>query len=364
MAGAKNFIFKEKLSREISDLMKVIESTQGRSSRAYKALESQYIKSPLEDSHEEFDRMRHYQSEVHIEFEGKRLKGVERLYERTILIEPSSVCAAHCRWCLRRQYPVFSLREEEITNFARYAGSNEVRDELREILITGGDPFMVPQRLQFIITEIKKHAPNIKIVRIGTRVPVQDPGRVNSELLEILQQAAPLKIEVATHVNHPVELTIAARKAYEALYEVVFKIYDQSVLLKGVNDNHETLRELYDHLRYLGIEAHYLFHCIPMRGMSHHRTSVQKGLDLINRLTASGDFSGRAKPMFTLMTDLGKISLYQGAIIEKNKNNEILIQSHYRISDLLRRNPTWKLPEAAHEDKNGYLRVWYPDGND
>lgn len=363
MAGAKDLVFKEKITPFINEQMEKIASFHGKDSNEYKALEFQYIKSENEELIADSDRLRHYQSEMHIVFDGEELKGVERLYKRTILIEPSSVCAAHCRWCLRGQYPLFTLRDEEITHFAKYCGSEFAKDSLREVLITGGDPFMVPKKLRLIIQEIKKYAPNIEIIRIGTRVPVQDPSRVNADLINILKIAEPLKVEIATHVNHPIELNIEARKAYQELYNHVFKIYDQTVLLKGVNDDYDTLCELYDAFRYLGIESHYLFHCIPMRGMSHHRTSINKGLELISKLTSSGNFSGRAKPMFTLMTDLGKITLYHGSILNRNDQNEVLIQSKYTSSDFIHRNPSWSLPLSAFEDDDGYLRVWYPDGD-
>ncbi len=364
MAGAKDSIFKEKITPFIREQMADIEKIQGKDSSDYRALELQYVKSDLEDKIVDSDRRRHYESEVIVEFEGQVLKGVERLYRRSILIEPSSVCAAHCRWCLRGQYPLFSLKEEEILAFARYCGSDAVKDDLREILITGGDPLMVPKRLQQIFDNVKKYAPNIEIFRIGTRVPVQDPDRVNNELMDIIKSAAPIKVEIATHINSPAELTPKVKDAYARLYEDVFKIYDQTVLLKGVNDEIDILAHLYDEFRYMGIEAHYLFHCIPMRGMSHHRTTVKKGLDLIAELTSSGAFSGRAKPMYTLMTDLGKITLYQGTIVDRNEKNELLIQSRYTVENFKKRNPSWKKPEAALVDENGYLQVWYPDGND
>ena len=364
MAGSKDAIFKEKITPYIKEQMEKTYLNYGKNSKEYKALELQYRKNNLEGNINETHRLRHYQSEVRLVYNRLKLRGVERLYKRTILVEPSSVCAAHCRWCLRGQYPLFTLRDEEITQFAKYCGSELVRSDLREILITGGDPFMVPKKLRLIFEEIKQFAPNIEIIRIGTRVPVQDPSRINTDLINVLKQAKSFKIEVATHINHPVELTEEARKAYSELYNHVFKIYDQTVLLKGVNDNFDTLCELYDSFRYLGIEAHYLFHCIPMRGMSHHRTSIDKGLDLISRLTSSGNFSGRAKPMYTLMTDLGKITLYHGSILNRNDRNEVLIQSKYKINDFKFRNPSWNVPGSSIEDENGYLRVWYPDGDD
>ena len=294
MAGSKDSKFVEKLTPYLQQKLVETSKKYGIDSNEYKAFERQYLKSKDEDEINHEDRLRHYQSEVHVHYEGKPLRGVERLYRRTILLEPTMVCAAHCRWCLRGQYPQFGLTEDEITNFAKYTGSDEVKNDLKEILITGGDPFMVPKRLEFIFSQINKFAPNIEIIRIGTRVPVQDPSRVNNELISILKSADPIRLEIGTNINHPSELTIESRKAYTDIYKTAFKIYDQTVLLKGVNDNVEVLNELYDAFRYLGIESHYLFHCIPMQGMEHHRTSVQKGLEIASQVTNSGGVSGRA----------------------------------------------------------------------
>ena len=187
---------------------------------------------------------------------------------------------------------------------------------------------------------------------------------MDNELISVLKSVDPIKLEIGTNINHPSELTTEARNAYTDIYKAAFKIYDQSVLLKGVNDNVEVLTELYDGFRYLGIEAHYLFHCLPMQGMGHHRTSVQKGLEIAAHIANSGIVSGRSKPMYTLITDIGKIMLYHGTVIERNEKNELLIQSHFTKDDFKYRNPSWELPKSAFEDKNGFLRVWYPDGND
>ena len=179
MAGAKNSNFVEKLTPYIQQKLVEASEKYGIGSEEYKAFEKQYLKSSKEDEIDHEDRLRHYQAEIHVHYQGKPLRGVERLYRRTILLEPTMVCAAHCRWCLRGQYPQFSLTEDEITSFSKYCGSDDVKYDLKEILITGGDPLMVPKRLEFIFSQINKFAPNIEIIRIGTRVPVQDPSRID-----------------------------------------------------------------------------------------------------------------------------------------------------------------------------------------
>ncbi len=362
MAGQIQGIFKEKFSPFLTAKLEEARRTQGKDSVIARVIEQQYLKNPLEDmAPSDDERRRHYEADMHIMYEGKQLKGLERLYRRVVLIEPTTVCAAHCRWCLRGQYPIMSLSEEELETIARYCGDKQVSSEVREVLVTGGDPFMIPDRLDFLIDSLVKYAPNIQIVRIGSRVPIHDPERVNDALLHALRKRGRLRIELGTHVNHATELFPEVKAAYQRLRDNGVTIYNQSVLLKGVNDTAEELIELFDELRYVGIETHYLFHCIPMRGMNHHRTSLEKGLRLIREITSCGDISGRCKPMFTAMTDLGKITLYDGVIL-KREGNRVLLQSHYSFADRTKWNPLWKLPEAASVDKDGYMRVWYLDG--
>ncbi len=363
MAGATRLVFREHLTPYIRTQLDSLEASHGVTSSEYRALSLQYLKSPLEDEVTPLDRMRHYQAGVHISYQGVELRGVERLYRRTLLVQPTMACAAHCRWCLRGQYPVFTLSNDEITRVAKYCGSDQVRDDLREVLVTGGDAFVVPKQLEFLLAQFQEHAPNIRIFRLATRVPVQDPSRIDVALLKMLESVTGARVEIATHINHPIELTKEARRAFRELSSVVDAIYDQTVLLKGTNDSVDTLSTLFDELRYLGIEAHYLFHCIPMRGMSHHRTSVQAGLELIAAITNSGVFSGRAKPRYTVMTDIGKVTLSEGTILDRNADDELLLQSCYTAENFRAYNPSWILPSSAQVDERGSLRVWYPDGD-
>jgi lysine 2,3-aminomutase len=217
-----------------------------------------------------------------------------------------------------------NLPEEELVEFAKFCGDESVNAEVREVLITGGDPLMVPGRLGILLDAIVDHAPNIRIIRIGSRVPAQDPERVNDKVLDVLRPRPGVRIEIATQINHASELFPEVKEAYGRIRGAGVTIYDQTVLLKGLNDNISALSELVDGLRYIGIETHYLFHCIPMRGMAHHRTSIEKGLQLIRRLTSSGLISGRCKPMFTAMTDIGKITFYDGVIVDRNDNKVLL----------------------------------------
>lgn len=364
MAGQKEGVFGEKVSPFLKQKIEEAAQRFGEGSPEHLALTRQYLVDPRESEADPIhDRRRHYEAELLAGPEGQPLKGVERLYRRTALIEPSTVCAGHCRWCLRGQYEIVNLSPVEMNRAAQYLGSSEVRDDLREVLITGGDPLMVRPLLEFTIDQIAEHAPNIEIVRIGSRVFTQDPARIDVEILRVLTKYPHLRVEVGTHINHPIEFWPESIAALRAVQDKGIRIYNQHPLLKGVNDDLAVLIELYDGLRGYNIEAHYLFHCIPMRGMQHHRTTVDKGLGLIRGLVSSGGFSGRAKPQYFAMTDVGKVPFYEGTIIAR-REGELLLRTGYRVEDRRRWNPSWTMPDSASVDGSGYLQVWYPDGKD
>lgn len=364
MAGAKEGEFAELISPFLKRKMVGIESKYGWGSNEWNAIALQYLKSPLEDNVVSNGRRRHYESDLLVYHEGKLLRGVERLYKRTILIEPTTACASHCRWCLRGQYPIKTLTKEDITLIAKYVGQSPDCVDVEEVLVTGGDPFTHPKLLRTTIEALSTHAPNVDTVRIGTRMPFQSPERVNDELLSILADA-PQRIEVAINVNHPLEFWAESTDSLARLLAVGVRIYNQNPLLKGVNDKSAILTELYDTLRKLGIESHYLFHAIPMVGMSHHRTSVAKGLQLAQRLCSSGVFSGRSKPHFALLSDIGKVVLYEGSILKRRpSDNSLLIQTGYRPEDRKRWNPSWSLPDSVEIADDGFMAVWYRDGTD
>lgn len=136
-------------------------------------------------------------------------------------------------------------------------------------------------------------------------------------------------------------------------------------MLKGVNDDLVTLVDLYSLLREHDIEAHYLFHAIPLRGMDHHRTSVARGLKLANQLSACGEFSGRAKPRYAVLSDIGKIVLYHDTIQDtRPADNALLLRSGFRLEDRQRWNPSWTPGDDVSVDSDGFLMTWYIDGSD
>lgn len=366
MAGAKNGNFRQIISPFLKSKIAELEQKFGADSKEAFAIKWQYVKSPLEDFIRPEERRRHYESELNIEFEGRPVKGVERLYKRTILIEPSTVCAAHCRWCLRGQYPVQLLDDSDLTHACRYIGSPALRSDLDEVLITGGDPLMVPTMLRHTFNQLRASAPNIKTFRIGSRMIFQAPERVNDYILETFSEFSKShRLEIAVNVNHPLEFWPESVEAIKKLQDLGVRFYNQHPLLKGVNDNLETLVQLYDKLRENNIEAHYLFHAIPMRGMSHHRTSLKKGLRLANQVSSCGAFSGRTKPRYAVLSDIGKIVLYEGTIMDERPDEKlILLRSGFKLEDRRKWNPSWQMPEGTVVDDEGFMHTWYLDGSD
>lgn len=365
MAGiSSNGLFQEKISPFLKGKMELLRNNYGLDSEQYQALYLQYVKQEIESAPEAESNQRHWEADIAIDNESE-VRGIERLYTQSMVIEPTMICASHCRYCLRANYEIFSLTEDELLKIAKYSGSTQIRDTLSEVLITGGDPLVVPKRLKYLIEALIQYAPNIRRVRIGTRLPLHDPNRVDNNIFEIFRRHSDkIRFEVATQINHEVELFPESVKIFQQIRELGVKVYAQNVLIKGVNDNIGALVNLYQRLRDMDVEAHYLFHSVPMRGMHHLRTSVNRGLDLASQLTNSGRISGRVKPMFALMTDIGKVTLYQGSIIEKTSDNYILLKTSYNYSERLKLNPSWILPKTASVADDGTLIIKYLDGKD
>lgn len=355
--------FPEKITPFLRDKLQYLSASYGNDSREYKGLSLQYIKSPMEDASTGGVNTKHYEAGVQVTLSNEILPGLERFYRKTLVIEPTLVCVANCRYCLRSNYPKHTMTEKQLLEVAQYCGSGLNAESLNEVLITGGDPLLVPQRVEFLLNALIEHAPNIRIVRLATRLTGQDPARIDENVVALFKNKPTLRFELATQINHAIEFFPEVEDAFRKISELGVKIYAQNVLMKGVNDDIDSLVNLYNRMRENNIEAHYLFHCVPLKGIDHLRTTVDKGLSLAKALTCSGHISGRAKPMYAAMTDIGKITFYEGSILKRN-DGKLLLQTNYLYDERIAWNQSWQLPETAEIDTNGYLRVWYVDGYD
>jgi len=359
----KTQLYPEKVTPYLLNKLDEIRNLRGKDSNEFKGLARQYTFSDKEINETTEQNEKHYEARVQLDGTDGQLPGIERLYEKSIVVEPTLVCLAHCRYCLRSNYQKHTLSEKQLIDVAKYCGSDRNNESLNEVLITGGDPLIIPQRLDVLLNALLEFAPNIKTIRIATRITTQDPNRVDENVIGLFMNKPSVKFELATQINHPVEFFPEAEEAFKKISGLGVRIYAQNVLLKGVNDDIDTLARLYNRMRSNNIEAHYLFHCIPMRGIHHFRTSIAKGLHLARSLTCSGRVSGRAKPMFAAMTDVGKVTFYDGVILDRS-NGRLLLQTNYSLADRRTWNPSWQVPSTAEVDRNGLLRVWYIDGED
>jgi lysine 2,3-aminomutase len=359
MAGITRGVFPEKVSPYLKQHYQAALNAPDENPDLLNVLALQYINDARENAFSPTEGLRHSGKHVALMFEGMPVRGLERLYRRTVVVLPTLVCAAHCRWCLRGQYDVNHMSAAEIELAARYCGEDPRAAEITEVIVTGGDPLMDVARLRQVVTAFATFAPRVRRLRMGTRLPLHEPARINGAMLDLFREFHD-RLEMAVHVNHVAELLPEVRRALEDILSTGIRVYDQTVLLRGLNDSPAALENIVEALREYGIEMHYLYHCLPIRGMAHHRTTVDRGLELARRLTASGRISGRAKPDFTLISDVGKVIPYEGTILER-RDGRLLLQTGYSYAERLQFNPGWSLPDSASVDEDGLLRVWYQD---
>jgi len=239
--------------------------------------------------------------------------GIVHRYRDRVLFKPVHVCPVYCRFCFRREMvgpgkePALSPAQIDAA-FAYVAA----HPEISEIIVTGGDPFILSPRRAAEISARAAAIPHISKLRWHSRVPVVEPSRITGEFV------AAIKLEtgetrVAIHVNHPRELMAAARTACKKMLNAGIELLSQSVLLKGVNDNIETLEELIHAFLETGIRPYYLHHPDLAPGTSHFRVSIEEGRALMRELHA------RIHPAPDYMLDIpggyGKISLLSDAIV-------------------------------------------------
>lgn len=351
--------FRQLISKHLRDKLEYLKETYGEDSKEYLAIYNQYVYSEAEDQVTEEVNAKHYEAGC----SGDSLKNLERLYMRHGCVEISWTCTANCRYCLRSNYDEHAiLRDSDLKAIAEYFRDNN----LEEILITGGDPFCNARALSVLLGYLYELAPNVKIYRIATRMLTQSPETIPEKVYAILDRYSKIRrVEVATQINSHVEFDDAVDKAIQRIQSMGITIYSQNVFLKGVNDTPEQLIELYHAIRMRGLEPHYLFHAVPMKGTHHLRPSVRRMLDCYEGLVNSGKVTGRSKPILAIMSQIGKITLTPTNLLRFNDEyHTVTLRSNYKYEDRMKYNPSWQLPEGAYINDDGYLCIDYLDGED
>ena len=251
--------------------------------------------------------------------------GLVHRYPDRVLFLVTDRCASYCRYCTRSRV-VSGVGEQELhTNFEEAFRYLEAHTEVRDVLLSGGDALIFSDdRLEKLLSRLRaiKH---IEFLRIGTRVPIFLPQRITPELCAMLAKFHPLWMSV--HVNHPRELTIEVKEALERLANAGIPLGNQSVLLAGVNDDVETMKTLVHKLLMCRVRPYYVYQCDLINGSSHLRTSVAKGLEIIEGLR--GHTTGYAVPQFVIDAPGGggKVPINPGYILYHD-NEKIVIRNY------------------------------------
>ena len=256
------------------------------------------------------------------EDEDSPVPGITHRYPDRVLFLVSNVCAMYCRHCTRKRK--VGDHDNIPSKKAIEQGLDYIRNTpmIRDVLLSGGDPFLLPDEyLDYILTELGK-IKHVEMVRIGTRTPVVLPYRITDDLVNMLKKHHPVWIN--THFNHPRELTASARAALAKLADAGIPLGNQSVLLSGVNDCPRIMRTLVHKLVANRVRPYYLYQCDLAEGLSHFRTPVGKGIEIIESLI--GHTSGFSVPTYVIDAPNGggKIPIMPNYLISWSTNKVVL----------------------------------------
>lgn len=242
--------------------------------------------------------------------------GLVHRYPDRVLLLALDFCSTYCRYCTRSRVVGHG---EIMPNEARLERAFDYlrrTPQIRDVLISGGDPLALSEdRLDWILGKLRA-IPHIEFVRIGTKMPAVLPQRITRQLCRVLRKYHPLWMSV--HFLHPVECTPESKQACERLADAGIPLGSQTVLLKGVNDEVETMKELVHKLLLMRVRPYYLYQCDPISGSAHFRTPVSKGLEILEGLR--GHTTGYAVPTYVIDAPGGggKIPLQNQAVVGRD----------------------------------------------
>jgi lysine 2,3-aminomutase len=248
--------------------------------------------------------------------------GITHRYPDRVLFLVTDQCAMYCRHCTRRRFAGQHDQPASLAQIDRcleYIANTPV---VRDVLLSGGDPLALSdERLEYIISRLRA-IPHVEIVRLGTRTPVVMPMRITDDLCNMLKRYHPLWLN--THFNHPKEITPEAQAACARLADAGIPLGNQSVLLRGVNDCPHIMKQLVHALVKIRVRPYYIYQCDLSQGISHMRTSVARGIEIIESLR--GHTSGYAVPTFVVDAPGGggKIPVMPQYLISMSERKVIL----------------------------------------
>lgn len=269
-------------------------------------------------------------------------------YPDRVLLLVTGRCFMYCRHCTRKRLWQDKIPEptmEDINEAIQYIKKNK---KIREVVVSGGDPlFLSTAKIDHILSAVSE-LKHIEVIRIGTRTPVVFPQRIDEALCKVLEKYEKLWINV--QFNHPREITPQSTAACRKIQKCGIPISNQSVLLKGINDDPKIMTELCQRLQSIRIRAYYLFQCDPVVGTGHFRTSVWKGVEIIEKMR--GHTSGMCIPTFVVdgIDGKGKVPLEPNYLV--SMSDEGITLRNYKNEVFFYQNPGGNTKKAKPPDKN------------
>ncbi len=248
--------------------------------------------------------------------------GIIRVYPDRVAVVLTGRCPVYCRFCLRKRFSRAEsedLRGIRLENVLSYIRNDTA---IRDVLLTGGDPFILSDsHIDDILVQLRK-IQHVEIVRIGTRTPCTWPERITEDLADILASHHPLWVN--TQFNHPKEVTEKVSRAIDILLKRGIPIGNQSVLLRGVNDSAEIMKELLQKLVRIRIRPYYLYQAQHLAGTGHFVTAIEDGIAIIRQIR--GWTTGFSVPQYVLDTPYGKVPINPEYLMGR-EGDEMVMQS-------------------------------------
>lgn len=269
--------------------------------------------------------------------------GLIHRYPDRVLFLTTQYCSAYCRYCTRsRLVGRHALCPETAglkQNWEKAFDYIRSHPEIRDVLVSGGDPLtMSDETIDYLLTALRK-IKHVEMIRIGSKVPAVLPMRITPRLMKVIRRHHPVFFSL--HFTHPDEMTPEMAKACERIADAGIPAGSQTVLLKGVNDNAETLKKLMHELLKVRIRPYYLFQCDPIAGSMHFRVPVAKGIEIINALR--GHTSGYAVPTYAI--DIpgggGKIIINDQRCV--GRDGDFLLLKNFE-------NEIWRYPDPINAE--------------
>lgn len=289
------------------------------------------------------------------------VEGITHRYPDRVLFHISNICSMYCRHCTRKRkvgdIDYIPGKEELLKGIEYIRNTPEVRD----VLLSGGDPLMLSDDyLDWILSEISS-IPHVEVIRIGSRMPVVLPYRITDDLVNVLKKYHPIWLN--THFNHPREITSSSKAALKKLADAGIPLGNQTVLLAGVNDCQRIIKKLVHKLVQSRVRPYYLYQCDLSEGLSHFRTPIGKGIEIMENLI--GHTSGFAVPTYVIDAPHGggKIPIMPNYIISWS-TNRVILRNYEGIITTYKEPDSYKQVYCDRKCDNCHLQLKLEDATE